>query len=165
MRAVRRQRSDRVYADQEPRGPRHASWETTKRITINDTAFIKLTELARVQRRHVHCPNSGEFGYRLDRASMTRRQTPKPAQDSSNDALRVLEVFAATGHVAFDRIHAGRALSEAERAIPGNDCDTWSQRLIEVGESLNLPRSFRRMQFPRRAHVCRPRRSHGRLPG
>ncbi len=58
--------------------------------------------------------------------------------DRSQPALRVLERFAAQAGAAFDRILAGRALGEAERAIPGDDADTWSRRLIEVGESLNL---------------------------
>jgi ABC-type bacteriocin/lantibiotic exporter with double-glycine peptidase domain len=59
-------------------------------------------------------------------------------QKPSHHALGVLEAFAHAGHVSFDRIEASRALGEMERAIPGDDCDTWCQRLIEVGESLNL---------------------------
>ncbi len=62
----------------------------------------------------------------------TRRIVP------SEDALRVLEVFSASAQISFDRILAARALGEAERAIPGNDWQTWSRRLVEVGESLDL---------------------------
>jgi ABC-type bacteriocin/lantibiotic exporter with double-glycine peptidase domain len=57
---------------------------------------------------------------------------------SADGALRVLEQFSRSAHVAFDRIVAVRVLSEAERAIPGTDAATWSRRLVEVGESLNL---------------------------
>ncbi len=56
----------------------------------------------------------------------------------SQHALRVLESFASTAQIAFDRILASRALGEAERAIPGDDWPAWSRRLVEVGESLNL---------------------------
>lgn len=58
--------------------------------------------------------------------------------NASPSALYVLEIFARSAHLAFDRILAGRALGEAERAIPGDDWQTWSRRLVEVGESLNL---------------------------
>jgi ABC-type bacteriocin/lantibiotic exporter with double-glycine peptidase domain len=49
-----------------------------------------------------------------------------------------LEAFANAAHMTFDRILAGRVLGEAERAIPGDDAQTWARRLVEVGESLNL---------------------------
>ncbi|MCO6458724.1 MAG: ATP-binding cassette domain-containing protein [Pirellulaceae bacterium] len=55
-----------------------------------------------------------------------------------DQALRVLELFSTGADVPFDRILASRALGEAQRAIPGDDCQAWSQRLVEVGESLNL---------------------------
>ena len=57
---------------------------------------------------------------------------------TSAHALRVLESFADAGNVSFHRSEAARALAELERSIPGSDSDTWNQRLIEVGESLNL---------------------------
>lgn len=63
-------------------------------------------------------------------------QTPRPRQGA--EALNILEAFAAAAGVSFDRILAARGLGEAERAIPGAESDTWSQRLVEVGESLNL---------------------------
>jgi ABC-type bacteriocin/lantibiotic exporter with double-glycine peptidase domain len=59
---------------------------------------------------------------------------PAPSQE----ALRVLESFSTAAHVAFDRILAARAVGEAQRAIPGGDWASWSRRLVEVGESLNL---------------------------
>ena len=61
-----------------------------------------------------------------------------PSGAASHDALRILELFADGSQIAFDRVRAGRVLSEAERAIPGSDAVTWSRRLVEVGESLNL---------------------------
>jgi putative ABC transport system ATP-binding protein len=57
---------------------------------------------------------------------------------ASQAAFRVLEVFSGAARVAFDRVLAARAIGEAERAIPGDDWSTWSRRLVEVGESLNL---------------------------
>jgi putative ABC transport system ATP-binding protein len=56
----------------------------------------------------------------------------------TDDALRVLELISASSHVSFDKILATRALGEAKRAIPGDDSQTWSRRLVEVGESLHL---------------------------
>ncbi len=61
-----------------------------------------------------------------------------PSGAASHDALRILELFAEGSQIAFDRVRAGRVLSEAERAIPGSDAVAWSRRLVEVGESLNL---------------------------
>ena len=53
-------------------------------------------------------------------------------------ALRILEQFAETAHVSFDRLRARRALDEVERAIPGNDSQSWARRLVEIGESMDL---------------------------
>jgi len=53
-------------------------------------------------------------------------------------ALGVLEAFAQSARISFNRILANRALEEAERAISGDDCQTWSLRMVEVGESLDL---------------------------
>jgi putative ABC transport system ATP-binding protein len=58
-------------------------------------------------------------------------------------ALQTLERFAAAAGITFDRFLAARALSEAGEAIPGHDWISWSRRLVEVGESLQLRiRSF-----------------------
>ncbi|MCA9204877.1 MAG: hypothetical protein KDA59_17605, partial [Planctomycetales bacterium] len=57
---------------------------------------------------------------------------------AAEGAQRVLEAFAASAHIQFDRIIAGRVLSESERAITGDDAGTWARRLVEAGESLNL---------------------------
>ena len=64
-------------------------------------------------------------------------EDPRP-RVPSRDALSVLEMFSAAAGIAFDRILAARALGESERAIPGDDWQTWSRRLVEVGESLSL---------------------------
>ncbi len=67
------------------------------------------------------------------------RQYGEQGQRASfQDALRVLEILSTAAQVSFDRILAGRALGEATRAIPGDDWQTWSRRLVEVGESLSL---------------------------
>jgi ABC-type bacteriocin/lantibiotic exporter with double-glycine peptidase domain len=57
-----------------------------------------------------------------------------PAQN----ALRALEVFSASAQLTFDRVLAGRVLSESQNAVSGNDAQAWSRRLVQVGESLNL---------------------------
>ncbi|MCA9208274.1 MAG: ABC transporter ATP-binding protein [Planctomycetales bacterium] len=57
---------------------------------------------------------------------------------AAEGAQRVLEAFAASAHIQFDRIVAGRVLSESGRAITGDDAGTWARRLVEAGESLNL---------------------------
>ena len=61
-----------------------------------------------------------------------------PPDTTAEESLRVLEQFSIRAHVAFDRILASRALGEAERAIAGSTAEVWSQRLVEVGESLHL---------------------------
>ncbi len=58
--------------------------------------------------------------------------------ETSQGALGVLEMFSSSAKISFDRLLAGRVLSEAERSIPGDDCGAWCRRLVEVGESLNL---------------------------
>jgi len=50
----------------------------------------------------------------------------------------VLEAIATGAHVSFDRSAAGRALGEVSRAIPGEGATAWAQRLVEVGETVNL---------------------------
>ncbi len=60
------------------------------------------------------------------------------SQTIADDALRILEQFAQGAGITFDRILASRVLNEAGRAIPGSDVPTWSRRLVEVGESMNL---------------------------
>ena len=57
---------------------------------------------------------------------------------STHDALQVLEILSGAAQIRFDRTQAARALSEAQRAIPGEDGSTWSRRMVEVGESLHL---------------------------
>ena len=64
-------------------------------------------------------------------------EQPPPPRPGA-EPLSILEAFSAAAGVPFDRILAARVLGEAERAIPGAESDTWSQRLVEVGESLNL---------------------------
>jgi putative ABC transport system ATP-binding protein len=59
-------------------------------------------------------------------------------QQQIEDALRILEEFSAANSLRFDRIIATRELSEAERAIPGDDLSAWTRRFIEAGESLDL---------------------------
>ena len=56
----------------------------------------------------------------------------------SAEILRILEQFALTAQVPFDRVLATRVLSEAERAIEGDDAECWGRRLVAVGESLEL---------------------------
>ena len=50
----------------------------------------------------------------------------------------MLEVFSRSAGVAFDRIVAGRVVSETEQAVGGDDAELWRERLVEVGESINL---------------------------
>jgi putative ABC transport system ATP-binding protein len=59
-------------------------------------------------------------------------------QQQVEDALRILDEFSAASTLRFDRIVATRELGEAERAIPGDDLNAWTRRLVEVGESLDL---------------------------
>ncbi len=66
--------------------------------------------------------------------SESRRTDPVPLRS----ALDVIEVFASAARVTYDRIQAGRVLGAAERAMPGEGPQVWSQRLVEAGESLNL---------------------------
>ena len=56
----------------------------------------------------------------------------------AEDALKILEEFAAAAQLRFDRTLAARGLGEAERAIPGDNAATWARRLVEVGESIDL---------------------------
>ena len=67
--------------------------------------------------------------------SHLRSQTEIAATKS---AARVLEFFAATAQISFDRPLAIRTVTEMVRAIPGGDFRVWAQRLVEAGESLNL---------------------------
>ena len=69
---------------------------------------------------------------------MAETFNPLDPDNSPDLALRVLEAFAESAHITFDRSLARRALSEAEDAVPGNDAVAWSRRLVEVGESLDL---------------------------
>lgn len=69
---------------------------------------------------------------------MTTVESPIHGSSSASHALQVLETFSTAAQISFDRSVAGRVLSEAEHAIEGNDARTWSRRLVEVGESLNL---------------------------
>lgn len=59
-------------------------------------------------------------------------------QRQADDALGILEEFSTAAQLRFDRTLAARALGEAERAIPGNDVEACSRRLVEVGESIDL---------------------------
>lgn len=68
---------------------------------------------------------------------MTSKSGPTPPNELRS-ALAVLEVFAHSAGVSFDRLLASRLLDEARRSVPGDDVSTWAQRLIEVGESLDL---------------------------
>lgn len=69
---------------------------------------------------------------------MSQEPTDSPSKTPSNRAIHVLESFAYSAHMPFDRTLAARALGELERAMPGEDWQTWSRRLIEVGEILGL---------------------------
>ncbi len=53
-------------------------------------------------------------------------------------ALRVLEQFAQSAHITFDRTLARRVLFEATEAVPGDGAAAWARRLVEAGESLDL---------------------------
>ena len=68
-----------------------------------------------------------------------KRERPSLSTDASTfEAIRVLEFFARGARVTFDRPLAMRTVTETVRAIPGDDALTWSGRLVEAGESLNL---------------------------
>lgn len=88
--------------------------------------------------------NVGEGGHILARAEekvgarMTESKDNNRLQMQSEDAIRVLELFSGAAQITFDRILAARVLGEAERAISGDDWQSWSHRLIEAGESLSL---------------------------
>jgi ABC-type bacteriocin/lantibiotic exporter with double-glycine peptidase domain len=56
----------------------------------------------------------------------------------TQDALVILESFSRSAQLPFDRLLAGRALSEAARAMPDESAVNWTRRFVEVGESLNL---------------------------
>lgn len=53
-------------------------------------------------------------------------------------AVWILENFASSAELSFDRLLATRAVNEATRAIPGEGPRTWASRLLEAGESVNL---------------------------
>ncbi len=57
---------------------------------------------------------------------------------ATKTAARVLEFFAGSSRISFDRPVAQRTIAEMVRAIPGDDFRVWGQRLVEAGESLNL---------------------------
>jgi putative ABC transport system ATP-binding protein len=59
-------------------------------------------------------------------------------QRQADDALTILEEFSTAAQLRFDRTLAARGLGEAERVIPGNDFESCSRRLVEVGESIDL---------------------------
>lgn len=59
-------------------------------------------------------------------------------QEEADDVLRVLEEFSSTSRLRFDRILAARGLAESVRAIPGDGAAIWAQRMVEVGESIDL---------------------------
>ncbi len=61
-----------------------------------------------------------------------------PSKVAAMKALQVLETFAASSGVAFDRIVAARVLGETQQAMGGQDAKSWLARLVEVGESVNL---------------------------
>lgn len=67
-------------------------------------------------------------------------ETPddSPLDTTAEESLRVLEQFSIRAHIAYDRVVASRVLGEAQRAIAGSNAQVWSQRLVEVGESLHL---------------------------
>ncbi len=71
---------------------------------------------------------------------------PKPSPSSTarpEIAVAILEFFARTAGVSFDRLLASRTINEAIRAIPGGTEQTWARRLVETGETLGLRiRSF-----------------------
>jgi ABC-type bacteriocin/lantibiotic exporter with double-glycine peptidase domain len=69
---------------------------------------------------------------------MTKNGKASPERVWTDPSVRVLEVFADVVGMPLDRILASRILSEAERAIPGDDCTAWSTRLVEAGESVDL---------------------------
>ncbi len=69
---------------------------------------------------------------------MTQSRHSPQDNESLAEVLHVLETLASSAHLAIDRIAATRALGETERAIPGADPHVWAQRLVEVGESVNL---------------------------
>ena len=74
-----------------------------------------------------------QHGYRMTESYGDPRQ-----HGAAHEALVTLKAFSTAARLAFDRLLAARVLSEAERAIPGDDWGAWSRRLVEVGESLNL---------------------------
>lgn len=53
-------------------------------------------------------------------------------------AVSLLEVFAESARVPFDRSEVATAIAEATRATPGETPRIWAQRLMEVGDSLSL---------------------------
>jgi ABC-type bacteriocin/lantibiotic exporter with double-glycine peptidase domain len=65
-------------------------------------------------------------------------QQTESEHQSSAEVLRILEQFALSAQVPFDRVLATRVLSEAERAIEGDDAASWGRRLVAVGASLEL---------------------------
>jgi putative ABC transport system ATP-binding protein len=56
----------------------------------------------------------------------------------ADQALRILEIFADSANLAFDRLLAARAFGELERSLPGDKGPVWAKRLVEVGDSVDL---------------------------
>ena len=69
---------------------------------------------------------------------MYREHASVTRDEAAGYASRVLEFFARGARVTFDRPLAARTVAETVRAIPGDDALSWSGRLVESGESLNL---------------------------
>ncbi len=65
-------------------------------------------------------------------------QNQSETRPSIENALKVLELFAQTNNVSFERLAARRALDETAQAISGETGQAWAGRLVEVGESVNL---------------------------
>lgn len=74
---------------------------------------------------------------------MADSQSAQFRTQNHESALQTLERFATAAEMTFNRFLAARALNEAENAIPGEDWASWSRRMVEVGEALQLRiRSF-----------------------
>lgn len=75
-------------------------------------------------------------------SSMAAQRTTNTPESFNVDPLAgplsVLEAFARSVPMRFDRAHARRVLSESEDSVAGNDALAWSRRLVEAGESFAL---------------------------
>jgi len=69
---------------------------------------------------------------------MSQPPVGQPSDSRFEDALKTLERFSTAANISFDRLLAARTVGEAVNAIPGDDWNAWSMRLVEVGETLNL---------------------------